>query len=77
MGIGPLDWLLPRSKRPRFVRFDVRGRVSLKLLMGRRVVGRYDYRRKAWQIRWPLRLFVDRKCLGRVPAATFHGEAAR
>ncbi|MCX6842426.1 MAG: S26 family signal peptidase, partial [candidate division WOR-3 bacterium] len=62
-GLGPLDRLLPRGLRPRLVRFDLRYRVVLKLLVGRQTVGQYDDRREEWRIRRPFRLFVDEKTL--------------
>ena len=60
---GPLDRLLPRSLRPRVVRFEARQRVFLKLLMGRFAVGQYDDRRERWRLSRPLRLFVDEQAL--------------
>ena len=64
--LGPFDRLLPRSLRPRVVRFDARCRVFLKLLVGGRTVGQYDDRREEWHIRRPFRLFVDGRALGKV-----------
>jgi SynChlorMet cassette protein ScmC len=62
-GLGPFDRLLPRSLRPRVVRFDVRCRVFLKLLSGKRTVGQYDDRRGEWCIRRLYRLFIDTRAL--------------
>jgi len=64
-GLGPFDRLLPRSLRPRLVRFDARYRVFLKLLSGSRTVGQFDDRREEWRIRRPFRLFVDERSLPR------------
>jgi SynChlorMet cassette protein ScmC len=62
-GLGPFHCLLPRSLRPRLVRFDARCRVFLKLLSGRQTVGHYDARRQRWHIRRSFRLFVDEQTL--------------
>jgi SynChlorMet cassette protein ScmC len=64
-GLGPLDRMLPASLRPRPVRFAVRYRyrVFLKLLMGRRTIGHYDYRLLKWHIHRPFRLFVGEQTL--------------
>jgi SynChlorMet cassette protein ScmC len=61
--LGPFDRALPASLRPRLVRFNTRYRPFLKLLMGRRAIGHYDFRRTVWRIRRPFRLFVDEKSL--------------
>jgi SynChlorMet cassette protein ScmC len=63
VGFGPFGRLLPRSLRPRVVRFDARYRVFLKLLMGRLTVGQYDDRRGMWHISRPVRLLVDERDL--------------
>jgi SynChlorMet cassette protein ScmC len=63
VGFGPFGRLLPRSLRPRVVRFDARYRVFLKLLMGRLTVGQYDDRRGKWCISRPARLLVDERDL--------------
>jgi hypothetical protein len=60
---GPFDRFLPRSLRPRLVRFEARHRVFLKLLMGRFTVGQYDDRREKWRVSRPLRVFVDEQAL--------------
>jgi len=62
-GLGPFDRMLPASLRPRLVRFRTRHRASLKLLIGRRTIGHYDFRRKEWHIRRPFRLLVDVQAL--------------
>jgi SynChlorMet cassette protein ScmC len=61
--LGPFDRALPAGLRPRLVRFNTRYRPFLKLLMGRRAIGHYDFRRAVWRIRRPFRLFVDEKSL--------------
>ena len=58
---GPLEFLLPRGLRPRLVSFKGRDAPVLKLLMGGRTVGHYDYRYHHWHIRRPFRLFVDER----------------
>ena len=60
---GPFDFLLPGGLRPRLVCFNGRGASTLKLLIGRRTVGHYDYRFNQWHIRRPFRLFVDEQSL--------------
>jgi signal peptidase I len=62
-GLGPFDRMLPASLRPRLVRFSTRYRAFPKLLMGRRTIGHYDFRRKEWRIRRPFRLIVDEQTL--------------
>jgi hypothetical protein len=57
--------LLPARLRPRVVLFQANGRNDLRLLLGRRMVGRYDQRLDQWQIQRPLRLFVDERVLHR------------
>lgn len=60
---GPFDFLLPGGLKPRLVYFNGRDAAKLKLLMGRRTVGHYDYHFNRWRIRWPFRLFVDERSL--------------
>jgi hypothetical protein len=60
---GPFDRLLPRRQKPRQIRYQVRGRAFLKLVAAGREIGRYDNRRRAWQIKRPYRLFVDEQAL--------------
>ncbi len=62
---GPFDFLLPDGLRPRLVCFNGREAAILKLLMGSRTVGHYDYRFNQWHIRRPFRLFVDEQTLPR------------
>ena len=55
--------LLPASFRPRAVIFHVRGKDQLQLLLGRRIIGRYDDQRHQWQIQRPFQLLVDARGL--------------
>jgi hypothetical protein len=67
-GLGqllPLGKLLPAHLKPRVVRFQRSRRYSLRLMMGDRVIGRYDTYFRRWYIRRPLRLFVDQRLLDR------------
>jgi len=65
--LGPFDRLLPHSLRPRLVRYQARRRVVLRLVLAKRVVGYYDDMRGRWNIKSPLRLFVDEESLERLP----------
>jgi hypothetical protein len=56
---GWLARLLPVRLRPRAVAFRADGREQLLLLLGKRLVGRYDDRRGEWLIRRPYRVFVN------------------
>ena len=60
-----IAWALPASLRPRVVVFRAQGRDQFQLLLGKRVIGRYDDRRQRWQIQRPFRLLVDGKTLPR------------
>jgi hypothetical protein len=60
---GVLAWFLPTSVRPRVVAFRSQGREQFQLLMGRRLIGRYDDQSNQWQIRRPFHLFVDGRAL--------------
>lgn len=58
------DWgliarLLPHSFRPRVIVFKTQGLEQFQLLMGQRIIGRYDNQRHHWQIQRPFRLFLD------------------
>src|ERR1035437_8785058 len=57
--------VLPVSLRPRVVVFHARGRDQFQLLMGQRIIGRYDDQRHQWQIQRPFQLFVDGRALPR------------
>ena len=56
---GKIARVLPAPLRPRVVVFHVQGRDQFQLLLGRRIIGRYDERRHQWQIQRPFHLFVD------------------
>lgn len=60
---GIVRRLLPACLRPRVVEFRVGGQSQLQLLLGKRVAGRYDARRRQWHIQRPFRLFVDESVL--------------
>jgi len=65
---GWLARLLPSRFRPRIVVFHTRDRDQFQLLIGKRVIGRYDESRHQWQIRRPFHLLIDAKMLpGRQP----------
>jgi len=52
---GVLRTLIPGRWRPRVVTFQA----TRLLMMGSRVIGRYDAKRRGWHIQRPFRLFVD------------------
>jgi SynChlorMet cassette protein ScmC len=54
-----IAWLLPAPFRPRVVVFHAQGQDQFQLLLGQRIIGRYDERRHQWQIQRPFHLFVD------------------
>lgn len=60
---GNIARLLPRRFRPRVVVFQVKGQDHFRLLLGQRVIGRYNERNHHWQIQRPFRLFVDERAL--------------
>ena len=60
---GVIAWLLPASFRPRVVVFHSQGRDQFQLLLGQRIIGRYDDQRHQWQIQRPFHLFVDGRAL--------------
>jgi hypothetical protein len=59
---GIAKWL-PASFRPRVVVFRVKGEDRQQLLLGERVIGRYDERTRQWRILRPFRLLVNEKTL--------------
>jgi len=75
--LGPFDRLLPRSLRPRLVRFGTPYQVFMKLLVGGHEVGRCDRRFEKWDIRWPFRLFVDERTLRQAVLSLFSRSEAR
>jgi hypothetical protein len=54
-----LTTLLPVGLRPKIVVFQNKGIGRPCILLGRRIIGRYDDGRQQWQIRRPFRLIVD------------------
>jgi hypothetical protein len=60
---GIVRRLLPERLRPRAVIFEANGCRHLRLLLGRRVVGRYDDLHRLWRIQRPFHLFVDARSL--------------
>ncbi len=54
---------LPPALRPRVVVFHVRGQDQYRLLLGRRVIGRYEALAQQWRIQRPFHLLVDGKAL--------------
>jgi SynChlorMet cassette protein ScmC len=61
--LGFIAWLLPASFRPRVVVFHARGRDQFHLLLGQRIIGRYDDYRHQWLIERPFHLFVNGRSL--------------
>jgi hypothetical protein len=64
---GLIARLVPVPFRPRVVVFQTQGRDQFQLLLGQRIIGRYDDNRRAWQIQRPFRLLVDERVLQRRP----------
>ncbi len=62
---GVIARLLPARFRPRVVVFHVQGRDQFQLLLGKRVIGRYNDLWHQWQIQRPFQLFVDGSALPR------------
>ena len=62
---GLIARLVPAPFRPRVVVFHAQGRDQFQLLLGQRIIGRYDDYRHQWQIQRPFRLFVDGRALPR------------
>ncbi len=60
---GIVRRLLPFRLQFRIVSFQTNTSSSLRLLLGRRVVGRYDHERGQWQITRPFRVFLDERFL--------------
>ena len=60
---GGLARLLPASFGPRVVVFRENGKDRFRLLMGRRVIGRFEEKENLWRIRSPYRLMVDVRTL--------------
>jgi SynChlorMet cassette protein ScmC len=62
---GLIARVLPAPFRPRVVVFHVQGRDQFQLLLGQRIIGRYDDHKHQWQIQRPFHLFVDGRALPR------------
>ena len=62
---GLIARLLPAPLQPRVVVFRAHGRDHFQLLLGQRIIGRYDDQRHQWQIQRPFQLFVDGRALPR------------
>ncbi|RPJ55627.1 MAG: S26 family signal peptidase [Acidobacteria bacterium] len=62
---GLIARLLPAPLRPRVVVFQTQGQDQFRLLLGQHIIGRYDDRKRQWQIQRPFRLFVDERVLQR------------
>ncbi|HEX7523761.1 MAG TPA: hypothetical protein VF357_06140 [Candidatus Deferrimicrobium sp.] len=54
---------LPASFRPRVVVFRDQGQDRFRLLLGERVIGRYEEQERQWRIQRPFRLLVDERTL--------------
>ncbi len=64
---GLIARLVPAPFRPRVVVFHAQGRDQFQLLLGQRIIGRYDDYRHQWRIQRPFHLFVDGRVLTRKP----------
>ena len=62
---GGIARLLPAPCRPHVVVFHAQGHAQYWLLLGRQVIGRYDDRKRHWQIQRPFRLLVEERMLPR------------
>ena len=60
---GLIARMLPAPFRPRVVVFHSKGRDQFQLLLGQRIIGRYDDYVERWQIQRPFHLFVDGRAL--------------
>ncbi|MFC1830354.1 hypothetical protein ACFL0O_12190 [Thermodesulfobacteriota bacterium] len=60
---GIMHRILPSRWKIRTVIFKANGHNHTRLLLGERVVGRYNIRHGRWQIQRPFRLFVDETSL--------------
>jgi SynChlorMet cassette protein ScmC len=60
---GLIARVLPAPFRPRVVVFHARGRDQFRLLLGQRIIGRYDDYRHQWLIQRPFHMFVDGRVL--------------
>ena len=62
---GLIARLAPAPFRPRVIVFHAQGQDQFQLLLGQRIIGRYDDQRHQWQIQRPFKLFVDGRALPR------------
>jgi hypothetical protein len=60
---GRVARCLPASFRPRVVVFRDQGKDRFRLLLGERVIGRYEEQERQWRIQRPFRLLVDERTL--------------
>ena len=60
---GAVRQILAPGWRPRFVGYQVDGRIGYQLLLGVRLVGGYDHDLGAWRIKRPFKLLVDERSL--------------
>lgn len=60
---GVVARFVPAVLRPRIVAFHAQGQVQLRLVVRKRIVGRFDDETRRWQIRWPFRRYVDERVL--------------
>lgn len=73
--LGVLSPMLPRALAPKVVRYHGPGRDRAQLMIGRRVVGRFDASIGRWTVDRPYRLFVDRELLTAPPRQDLIGIA--
>ncbi|MCP4695070.1 MAG: S26 family signal peptidase [Desulfobacterales bacterium] len=73
---GVMHRFLPDALKPRVVLFRENGRDLPKLLIGRRVVGRFDPAAGDWIVQRPFRLFVDASGLPRCSPPASPGGAS-
>jgi hypothetical protein len=64
---GAIRRLLPARLRPRVVAYQAGEERQLRLLWGRRAIGRFDPQAGQWRIRPPFRLLVDQRSLPTSP----------
>lgn len=60
---GRVARCLPASLRPRVIVFRDKGEDRFRLLLGLRLIGRYDEQERQWRIQRPFRLLVDERTL--------------
>jgi len=60
---GLIASLFPAPFRPRVVVFHSPGRDQFRLLLGQRIIGRYDDQMHQWRIQRPFQLLVDARAL--------------